>query len=221
MAHYRFLLVPIFVLIACGAHGTSTQQSPRQSASFPAASNQTKPLPTTTTSALGEELVQAITSDSPNSTEEVERLLRAGAPVNYGSGSGTPLNLAAYNNDLAVVRLLVSAGAQVNTKDRAPQEESTLELAIRSPNGDPLQLVRFLVEHGADVDAETEGAEADPGSSPQLVAIRRCNPTVLAFLRSRTRKRIVPSPEEICRDATSSNVAEVQRNAIVKLLAEP
>jgi hypothetical protein len=165
-------------------------------------------------------LVKAITSDSPNSTEEVERLLRAGAPVNFGSGSGTPLNLAAYNNDFAVVQLLVSAGAQVNKKDRAPQEESTLELAIRSPNGDPLQLVRFLVEHGADIDAETEGAEADPGSSPQLAAIRRCNPTVLAFLRSHTRKRIVPSPEEICHDKTASNVTEDQRNAIVNLLAE-
>jgi hypothetical protein len=221
MVQHLFLLLPFVALTACAAHGTSTQEKPRQSASFLAASTPTKSSPATTASALGEELVQVIASGSPNSTEEVERLIRAGAPVNYGSGAGTPLNLAAYNNDLAVVQLLVAAGARINTQHRAPQEESSLELAIRSPNGDPLQMVRLLVAHGADVDAETEGAEADPGSSPQLAAIRRCNPTVLAFLRSQTRKRIVPAADEVCRDQAPPNVAEAQRSALVELLAKP
>lgn len=88
-------------------------------------------MPATNESALGEELVQVIAHGKPNSTEEVDRLIRAGAPVNYSAGSDTPLNLAAYNNDLEAVQLLES--------------------------------------------------------------IRRCNPTVLAFLRSQTPMQLQPS----------------------------
>lgn len=172
-------------------------------------------------SELGEELVTVITAGHPNCTEEVMRLLQSGAPVDYGTGTGTPLNLAAYNNDLPIVRLLVAAGAKINIAHRAPQEMSTLELAIRSPYGEPLALVQFLVASGAAVDTETEGAEADPGSSPQLAAIRRCNPRVLSFLHDQTEKRVTVSPDEVCRDRRPPDCAESDRIAIERLIATP
>lgn len=176
--------------------------------------------PCDSSSTLGEELVEVIKAGNPNILEEVQRLLQCGAPVDYGTGSGTPLNLAAYNNDLPIVRLLVAAGARVNVLHRAPQEESTLELAIRSPYGEPLELVHFLVARGADVDAETEGAEADPGSSPQLAAIRYCNPRVLEFLRAQTKQRVVVTPDEVCRSRQPAEYPEA-RSAIDQLLAAP
>jgi ankyrin repeat protein len=118
---------------------------------------------------LGEALLQVIAAGHPKSDEEVARLLRAGAPANYGSGTNTPINLAAYNNDLDIVRLLVAAGATLNFPSRAPQEESTLELAIRSPYGEPLELVRFLVAHGAHVRSRTK-----PSCSTGLPFATRC-----------------------------------------------
>src|SRR5690606_27404540 len=121
-------------------------------------------------------------SDRPDSEDRVREILGRGAPVDHGRGSGTPLNLATYNNDIAVVRLLLAAGTRVNVAGRAPQEESTLELALRSPYGEALPLVQLLVAHGADIHARTEGAEADPGSSVEVAAARRCDPRVLEFL---------------------------------------
>lgn len=168
---------------------------------------------------LGHELVLAAQSDRPDSDEVLRGLLRRGAPVDFGRDSGTPLNLAAYNNDVSKARLLLSAGAKVNLPQRAPQEDSTLELALRTPNGDPLEMVKLLVSHGADVNASTEGAEADPGSTVQIAAARRCDPRVLSFLYSKGMRRDPISADEICRDRKPPEVSESDQAEVHRLVA--
>lgn len=169
---------------------------------------------------LGHELALAVESSAPDASERVKKLLEDGASPNHGRGSATPLNRAAYNNDIALVRLLLTRGALVNIPDRAPQEESTLELAIRSPYGDPLEMVRLLVSHGADVNATTEGAEADPGSTVELTAIRQCRPQVLEFLQAKGTKREAVPDDEICRDRHPPEAPAADRAGILRLLGK-
>jgi ankyrin repeat protein len=68
-----------------------------------------------TQSAPGAALLQAV---ARGDLAEVERLLRAGAPVDPRDAQGrTPLLLATHGNHVAVARALIAAGADVNAKD--------------------------------------------------------------------------------------------------------
>ncbi|MGH8083771.1 MAG: ankyrin repeat domain-containing protein [Lysobacter sp.] len=106
----------------------------------------------------------------------VNELLRLGADVDQASrGDGNPLIMAASKpGNLAVVERLVCAGADVNAV--MTDDETPLINAARS--GD-LRVVRYLVEHGADVDlgvAVTVHSQARVWRSPlnqaRTVAIR-------------------------------------------------
>ncbi len=167
---------------------------------------------------LGEELSLAVDSDAPNSAEKVKLLLERGAPASHGQGSATPLNRAAYKNDTTIARLLLERGAAVNVAHREAQEESTLELAIRTPYGDPFEMVSLLIAHGADVNAMTEGAEADPGSTPVRVAIRQCRPRVLELLQEKGAERGPVPKDEVCRDRHPPEAPDTDRIEILRLI---
>jgi uncharacterized protein len=78
--------------------------------------------------------------------DAAKRLLHAGANANAANRDGvTPLSLAATNRNAAMAEALLNAGADANAK--------LLMTAART--GNP-QIVRMLIEHGADVNAKGE-----------------------------------------------------------------
>jgi uncharacterized protein len=104
--------------------------------------------------------------------EETKLLLAAGANVELAEANDMrPLLMALLNNQLAVARLLLSAGADVNAADfwgRTPlfaaveyrnldmnnrdEDSPTTNYVDRAPL---LEMIAELIEHGADVNAQT------------------------------------------------------------------
>lgn len=163
---------------------------------------------------LDHELLLAAESDKPGALAAAVALLDQGASP-HGVGARSPLDLAAYQNDIALARLLLERGARPNRPHRAPQQESALELALRTPHGDPFEMVQLLVKHGADMNAQTEGAEADPGSTVQLVAVRGCYPQILTYLQERGAAPHPVSADEVCRDRLPSAAVKTELLAIL------
>ena len=82
-------------------------------------------------------------------TDEVRRLLRAGARADMANRYGvTPLALAAANGNAAIMDLLIAAGADPNAT--SSQAEPVLMTATRSGS---VAAVQCLLGHGADVNA--------------------------------------------------------------------
>jgi uncharacterized protein len=69
-----------------------------------------------------------------NDVEQVKKLLQQGADPNYCDDKAqiTPLHFAAQNNCLAVVPLLVAAGANLNART-IPEGETPLDIARLQP----------------------------------------------------------------------------------------
>jgi ankyrin repeat protein len=98
----------------------------------------------------------------------LDSLIALGASVdaeadNDTSLISTPLTHAVFDGDMAAVRLLLDAGANVNQVSAGGN--TALLQAIRHDGKDKQELIRLLMEHGADPDLE--GAA---GISPRLAA---------------------------------------------------
>jgi len=111
--------------------------------------------------------------------QTVEVLLAAGAEVNTASRETmkvTPLHSAAAARQVAIARLLISHGADVN----AGQAESGFTpLHEAAANGD-IELATLLLEHGAKIDAKMKD-----GKTPLAFAVSRNQNEMAAFLRGR------------------------------------
>src|SRR5580693_538518 len=89
----------------------------------------------------------------------IQLLLDSGADPNTVDPAGeTALMTAAKVGDVASVRVLADAGAKIDTRDPAFQQ-TALMMAVR---GNRTEVVRFLVERHADVNAQTRTGQA-PG----------------------------------------------------------
>lgn len=73
--------------------------------------------------------------------EIAEILIDAGADINQLSDGWTPLYLASYNNNIPIVNLLLSKGADINIGPRSP-----LSAAVTMGN---LEIVKILISKGA------------------------------------------------------------------------
>jgi ankyrin len=131
-----------------------------------------------------------------------ELLIRAGADVSAENRLGvTPLYLAAQNGNAAMIRKLLSAGANPNQVDRATGE-TILMVATRT--GDH-QSVRTLLEAGANANATEPQIQL---TSLMLAAEGGHVDVVRALLaheadvRARTRTGTTPAPRLPCVDRT-------------------
>lgn len=110
--------------------------------------------------------------------ETVKVLLAAGAEVNAVTRETmkvAPLNSAAAARELAIARLLIAHGANVNV--RAADDFTPLHEA--AANGD-LEFARLLLEHGAEINARMKD-----GKTPLALALSRKRTEMAAFLRAR------------------------------------
>jgi ankyrin repeat protein len=80
--------------------------------------------------------------------ERARELIREGAPLDAFDDIGyTPLHHAAKNQHLAIVKLLLDAGASINARE----EETNSDTAISVAAGDSSpEIVKLLLERGAD-----------------------------------------------------------------------
>jgi ankyrin repeat protein len=96
-----------------------------------------------TTPFMGYTALQIAAKD--RNTDLIETLLAHGANVN--AGGKTPLYFAASNGDIANARLLIAAGADVNTTSRT---DTPLYRAVKKHHED---MAKLLIATGADVNA--------------------------------------------------------------------
>lgn len=79
----------------------------------------------------------------------ISALLNSGANIESRNNKMTPLLIAAYNGYLAIVRLLLERGANINARDR--DEMTPLIWAVY--NG-YLAVVKLLLDRGANIEAQ-------------------------------------------------------------------
>src|SRR5262249_214976 len=111
--------------------------------------------------------------------QTVEVLLAAGAEVNTASRETmkvTPLHSAAAARQVAIARLLISHGANVNARQA---ESGFTPLHEAAANGD-IELATLLLEHGAKINAKMKD-----GKTPLAFAVSRNQNEMAAFLRGR------------------------------------
>lgn len=75
----------------------------------------------------------------------VKELIKAGADVNLGDGTKTPLTIACEEQHLTIVEELIRAGAVVNQSDKC---STPLIIACKKEN---LRLDEVLIKSGAEV----------------------------------------------------------------------
>ena len=83
--------------------------------------------------------------------------------IHIKSNLRTPLHLAAERGELAVLRLLIEGGAELDPRD----EMDRTPLHFASEHGDP-EILRFLIDHGANPDAQSKDQE-----TPLFLASRK------------------------------------------------
>jgi ankyrin repeat protein len=111
--------------------------------------------------------------------KNVEVLLAAGAKVNIPSRESmrvTPLHSAAAAREVAIARILIQHGADVNAKQA---EAGFTPLHEAAANGD-MPFVTLLLDSGADINAKMSD-----GKTPLAFAIERNQKAVADFLRQR------------------------------------
>lgn len=106
--------------------------------------------------------------------EFAETLIKHGADVNKKTGQGrsyrTPLSYAAESNNLAVAKVLISHGADVEGGGSSP-------LSAAGSNGDFVEMAKLLVENGAGVNTRSSD-----GWYPLISAAGRGNIKVTNYL---------------------------------------
>ena len=107
-------------------------------------------------------LTRAVLHDS---TDVIEKLLRAGASVDFPNNHGrTPLMEAASLGNTAICRLLLHHGANIHETDQSVQEYTALHYAaVCGPSGcGRYETAALLVTYGAEIYDPTKPLEGSP-----------------------------------------------------------
>lgn len=112
-------------------------------------------------------------------TDAVRTLLRYGAKVNAAEGfrGQTPLMFAAGEGNTSAVEMLIEFGA--NIKARSKAGSTALLLAVRNNRYDT---VKFLLQHGADVNDAIPGVNGGPATAAINMAVLNADFDLAALL---------------------------------------
>jgi len=81
--------------------------------------------------------------------EQIKYFVQEGADVNYDFQPYTPINIAVQNNNLELIKFLITQGAKIATKRKNKIKiESPLYYATKNKNE---EIIRFLIKQGVDV----------------------------------------------------------------------
>jgi ankyrin repeat protein len=97
---------------------------------------------------LGQMLIAKLDIDAPPDIEEVKRLIEAGADLEATDRGWTPLHCAVLRSHIEAIKLLIGAGANVNTGTKIMQR-SPLHTAIQTGG---LEEALLLIQAGANLD---------------------------------------------------------------------
>jgi uncharacterized protein len=140
--------------------------------------------------------------------EAIHAALNNHPDVNAHEPDGTTaLHWAARAKDLETVRLLIRAGARVDTANRY----GVTPMSLAALNGDP-GVIAELIEAGADVNAATPG-----GETPLMTAARTGNPDAVALLLDRGAS--VSAREHEFGETAMMWAAAEDHPAVIRLLA--
>lgn len=83
----------------------------------------------------------------------VEEVIKSGVDINFGDHNGnTPLHIAVATNNLEVAKLLLEKGANLEIKNKNNLTPLSLAIFCYEKNPKYLDMIKFLVESGAEVD---------------------------------------------------------------------
>ena len=123
-----------------------------------------------TTAATAQQRAPVATAAMNGDLDAVRTLLRQGADVNEAQADGmSALHWAAERGDLALLDVLLTAGAEFESATRIG-EYRPLHIAAR--NGQS-EVVRRLVEAGADIDQAAGGGGTSPRQEERRVGKER------------------------------------------------
>ena len=125
---------------------------------------------------------------------------KANLPIKECGGSA--LCSAAYHNHMALANYLLSCGVSVNCREKPSLSTPVLQAAKENH----LEMVKFLVEHGADLSLKDE-----EGVRPYLVAKKNHHPEMAAYLKAH-------EPAELSSEERQDNIFEYYH--IPKAMAE-
>jgi RNA polymerase sigma factor (sigma-70 family) len=94
--------------------------------------------------------------------------------------SNSRLGWATFGGDLEAVQAFVGAGDDVNYRSRDGQEHTPLHWAAWKGRDTGYELIRYLLDHGADVNAQRSG-----GTTALMMSIRRHSPRTVRLLLER------------------------------------
>lgn len=116
--------------------------------------------------------------------ESAEILIRAGANVNVGDSEHqfTPLMVAAFLNEIDLMKLIIKKGGDVNAKSSARSCNSTA-LQVAAGEGH-LDAVKILIEAGADVNYKSTD-----GLSAEEIARKKGHTAVAEYIHKEVQKR--------------------------------
>jgi len=142
-------------------------------------------------------------------TDAIRTLLKEKVDVNVAHGDGmTPLHWAAFNDDLDVARLLISAGASPNATTRVG---AITPMLIACKNGNPA-MVEAMLDAGADANT----ASADGATALMTAAISGSADTVTLLLK---RGASVNARESAHQQTALMFAAAENRAAVIAALA--
>merc|ERR1712054_141646 len=129
---------------------------------------------------VGQRLMSACQRDD---TPQLEKLIKAGAPVQYRNPMGqTPMHIASMWGRTMSMQILIAAGADINAKN-SPQLGSSTPLHMAAMGrGEPAKralAAKVLVQAGADLTLANDGgvmpwqmvSEEDAAEAPELLQI--------------------------------------------------
>ena len=112
--------------------------------------------------------------------ELVQSCIKAGANLEFTllNVGNTALHLAALRNDINTLNMLISAGANVNARNRGDVHTQVTPLHMAARCGHT-EIVRLLLQAGARINA---GKSEEPGFTPLLLALWENHPDTAELL---------------------------------------